>query len=78
MYERRKTPSRPPPPFGAKAETRLPGHIKVGDYVFLNNAYRRVEDMRSDGTSRRTLIFADHLPLRVSASTITYRPPALL
>ncbi|NUV86559.1 hypothetical protein G6W61_10100 [Streptomyces sp. KAI-26] len=76
MYERKKAPLGSPPPFGAKAETRAPGQIKVGDYVFLGGAYRRVTDMRSDGASRRTLIFADHFPLRVGALTVTYRPPA--
>ncbi|MER5851000.1 hypothetical protein ABT126_29240 [Streptomyces sp. NPDC002012] len=77
MYERRNTPGRPPPPVGAIAASRPPGEIRVGDYMFLNNAYRRIADMRSDGTSRRTLIFADHLPLSVGQSTVTYRPLTL-
>ncbi|WP_369186466.1 hypothetical protein [Streptomyces sp. R08] len=74
MYERQKAYQRPPAPIGAIATSRPPGEIKVGDYVFLDDAYRRIADMRSDGASRRILIFADHHPVNVGGLTVTYRP----
>ncbi|MEV0850028.1 hypothetical protein AB0J21_29835 [Streptomyces sp. NPDC049954] len=77
MYERRASepPRIPPAPLGATAATRPPGEIKVGDYLFVGDAFRRIADMRSDGGSRRTLIFNDHRPVTVNQSTVTYRPP---
>ncbi|MEV3858513.1 hypothetical protein AB0J38_29885 [Streptomyces sp. NPDC050095] len=78
MYERKAPePPRIPPPAGAVAASRPPGEIKVGDYLLISDAYRRIADMRSDGASRRTLIFYDHAPVVVSQATITFRPPSL-
>jgi ketosteroid isomerase-like protein len=49
MYERRtaEPPSIPPPPAGTMGSTRPPGDVRVGDFVYLDGVYQRVQDMRS-------------------------------
>lgn len=77
MYERKVTspPSIPPPPLGTVPATRQPGDVRVGDYLYLDGAYRRVQDMRSAGTAGpRVLIFTGHHPLVMRKATTTFRP----
>ncbi|MFJ2814320.1 hypothetical protein [Streptomyces sp. NPDC087294] len=60
---------------GSVASLRQPGDIKVGDYVFLDAAFRRIADMRSNGACTRVLHFDDYHPKTVREAIITYRAP---
>ncbi len=76
MYERKQatTPSIPPPPIGTVPATRQPSDVRVGDFVYLDDSYLMVQDMRSTGIAgRRVLIFSGHLPLVMDRALTIYR-----
>lgn len=76
MYQRRtKEPPSVPPPVGTIGSTRPPSDVRVGDFVYLDGEYQRVQDMRSAGTAaHRVLIFAGREPWIMREARTTYRP----
>ncbi|MER6223779.1 hypothetical protein ACWDFR_30870 [Streptomyces sp. 900105755] len=56
-------------------DTRPPSDVRVGDFVYLDGEYQRVQDMRSAGTAaHRVLIFAGREPWVMREARTTYRP----
>lgn len=77
MTKRRtkEPPLLPPAPAGTVGDTRPPSDVRVGDFVYLDGEYQRVQDMRSAGTAaHRVLIFAGREPWVMREARTTYRP----
>ncbi|GGU41182.1 hypothetical protein GCM10010211_00170 [Streptomyces albospinus] len=77
MYERRteEQPAIPPPPIGTVKAMRPPADVRVGDFIYLDGKYQRVQDMRSAGTAaHRVLLFAGRPPWTMRRAQDTFRP----
>ncbi|MFE2060900.1 hypothetical protein ACFXDH_00605 [Streptomyces sp. NPDC059467] len=71
----KEPPPLPPPPAGTVGDTRPPSDVRVGDFVYLDGEYQRVQDMRSAGTAaHRVLIFTGREPWVMREARTTYRP----
>ncbi|WP_254382758.1 hypothetical protein [Streptomyces sp. TBY4] len=68
--------ARPTPPVGTVAyPSTLPSDVRVGDFLYLNGSFQRVQDMRTASTSgHRILHFAGRAPLIMRKALTVYRP----
>ncbi|MFJ9429396.1 hypothetical protein ACIRQY_06995 [Streptomyces sp. NPDC101490] len=70
------TPENKPTPPGSTMPTHCPpGDVGIGDYVLLENRYRRVNDMRSKGGANgRVLLLEGYGPWLMTAPREIRRP----